>query len=135
MGKFKEHGVLMYLSNPLYLGFVKLQADKGLGRSFAALLPFVEGLYAMGYITERVYEQHKKRYSQPLIVEKPLSQFIDKEDETLNKTLGMVADQWEEHKKPSWRQKWLTIARSNLKLPNSKLVLEKEAEKVAIGGS
>ena len=65
--RFKEHGVLMYLSNELYLGFVKLQADKGLGRSYAALLPFVEGLYHMGYITQDVYQAHAVRYSKPLL--------------------------------------------------------------------
>jgi hypothetical protein len=57
----------MYLSNELYLGFVKLQADKGLGRSYAALLPFVEGLYHMGYITQDVYQAHAVRYSKPLL--------------------------------------------------------------------
>lgn len=84
------------------MGFVKLQADKGLGRSFAALLPFVEGLYAMGYISEQVYEQHKKKYSQPLVTQKPLQQFLDKREEQLNKTLGMVAVQWNEHPNRKW---------------------------------
>jgi len=71
MTKFKEHGVVIYLSPELYTGFIKLQADKGLGRSYAGLLPFVEGLYHMGYISKEVYEVHAKRYSQPLVSTEP----------------------------------------------------------------
>lgn len=63
---FREHGVMLFLSNPLYLGFIKLQADKGLGRSYAGLLPFVEGLYRMGYLSKEDYEIYFKKYSQGL---------------------------------------------------------------------
>ena len=42
---FREHGVMLYLDKALYKAFIRLQADKGLGRSYAGLLPFVEGLY------------------------------------------------------------------------------------------
>jgi len=63
LGKFREHGVMLFLSHDLYLGFIKLQADRGLGRSFAGLLPFNEGLYRMGYISKESYEAHKRKYS------------------------------------------------------------------------
>lgn len=126
MGRFKEHGVLIYLSNPLYIGFVKLQADKGLGRSFAALLPFVEGLYAMGYITKEVYEEHQKRYSQPLITQKPLKHFTEDQATQLNKTLAGVYEQWKEHPNPKWRNGWLNIARQHPELSNSKKILALE---------
>jgi len=63
LGKFREHGVMLFLSHDLYIGFIKLQADRGLGRSFAGLLPFNEGLYRMGYISKESYEAHKKKYS------------------------------------------------------------------------
>ena len=126
MGDFREHGVMLYLDRELYRAFIKLQADKDLGRSYAGLLPFVEGLYAMGYLTQQVYERHKEKYSSPLVVEKPLQHFIDKEDEQLNKTLKMVADQWNLHPDPKWRQGWITTAELHPTLPNSKLVLEKK---------
>jgi len=70
MGNFREHAVRLFLDRELYLAFIKLQADKKLGRSFAGLLPFVEGLYRLGYITEEAYESHKERYSAPLVAEK-----------------------------------------------------------------
>ena len=37
---FREHGVMLYLDKTLYKAFIRLQADKGLGRSYAGLLPF-----------------------------------------------------------------------------------------------
>lgn len=70
MGKFREHGVMLYLSPELYVGFVKLQADKGLGRSYAALLCFIEGLHKFGYVTKEVHERHKEKYSLPLVQQK-----------------------------------------------------------------
>jgi len=63
LGKFREHGVMLFLDHELYLGFIKLQADRGLGRSFAGLLPFNEGLFQMGYINKETYEKHKAKYS------------------------------------------------------------------------
>jgi hypothetical protein len=125
MGDFREHGVMLYLDRTLYRAFIKLQADKDLGRSYAGLLPFVEGLYAMGYIDEQVYVQHKERYSAPLIVDKPLQHFVDKEDEQLNKTLEMVAEQWGSHQNQEWRQRWINTAEQHPTLSNSKLVLAK----------
>jgi hypothetical protein len=135
MGDFREHGVMLYLDRTLYRAFIKLQADKDLGRSYAGLLPFVEGLYAMGYIDEQVYVQHKERYSAPLIVEKPLQHFVDKESEQLNKTLGATASQWDLHPDPLWRQRWISIAELHPTLPNSKLVLAKRPPEREVGES
>jgi hypothetical protein len=128
MGKFKEHGVMMYLDTELYVPFVKLQADKGLGRSFAALLSFVEGLYSLGFISKEVYESHKRKYSLPLLAQKTLAEVVDKEPDQLNKTLGMVLDQWEDHPKREWRRKWMDTARLHPDLPNAKRVLQLEQE-------
>jgi len=64
---FMEHRVMLCLDKELYRAFIRLQADKDLGRSYAGLLPYVEGLYRMGYITKDVYEAHVKRYSEPLV--------------------------------------------------------------------
>lgn len=126
----KEHGVLLYLPKPLYLAFIKLQADKGLGRSFAGLLPFVEGLYTMGYINKEIYLQYVKRYSRPLIEEKKSVQLLRRQkqekqaEKELNKTLGMVAAQWSSHPSALWRRKWKETAMKNKTLPNAIKVLD-----------
>jgi len=64
-----------YLPPELYLGIVKLQADRGLGRIYPVLLAITEGLYQMGYISKEVYEIYSKKYSEKLIKEevKPLT--------------------------------------------------------------
>lgn len=64
---FREHQVMLCLDKDLYRAFIRLQADKDLGRSYAGLLPYIEGLYRMGYITKEVYDVHFKKYSEPLI--------------------------------------------------------------------
>jgi len=123
---------MMFLSRELYVAFIKLQADKELGRSFAALLPFTEGLYRMGYISEEVYEAHKKRYSEPLTKESAAQKNqrlrkerkAEKETEQLNKQFGMVADQWESHTSKEWRSLWIKRAKQHLDIPNAKLILE-----------
>lgn len=64
---FKEHQVMLCLDKEPYHGFIQIQADRDLGRSYAGLLPFVEGLYHLGYISKEVYDAHFKKYSEPLI--------------------------------------------------------------------
>jgi hypothetical protein len=70
-GGFNEHKVMLFLDAELYTAFIKVQADKGLGRSYAGLLPYVEGLYQMGYLSKETYEKHAQRYSEPLIKKAP----------------------------------------------------------------
>lgn len=70
---FQEHRVMLCLSKELYSAFIRLQADKGLGRSYAGLLPFVEGMHHLGYLNEMDYQAHLKRYSEPLVQPKPLT--------------------------------------------------------------
>ena len=65
----KPHGFLVYLPPELYLGIVKLQADKQLGRVYPVLLAITEGLYHMGYISKEAYEVYSKKYSEKLIKE------------------------------------------------------------------
>ncbi|GAI36592.1 unnamed protein product [marine sediment metagenome] len=57
---FREHGYMLFLNRKLYLATVKLQADRKLGRSYSAMLPFVEGLHVMGYLSDADYEIYKK---------------------------------------------------------------------------
>lgn len=61
-----KHGVMLYLDRTLYRAFIRLQADYELGRSYAGLLPFVEGLYTLGFLSKDEYVQHRKRYSEKL---------------------------------------------------------------------
>ena len=62
----KAHGLLLYLPPSLYLALIRLQADKGLGRSFAGLLALTEGLYRLGYLEEKEYIRLYERYTTPL---------------------------------------------------------------------
>ena len=132
MAKFREHGVMIFLSRDLYVAFIKLQAEKELGRSFAALLPFTEGLYKLGYISEEVYEAHKKRYSEPLTRETEDEKVrrirrehgSKKNIERLNKQFGMVVDQWEDHTSKEWRNAWIKKAKQHQGVPNAKRILE-----------
>jgi len=58
--------VTLYISRELYFALIKLQADKGLGRSFAGLLALTEGLYRLGYLPREAYEEFVIKYMQPL---------------------------------------------------------------------
>jgi hypothetical protein len=131
MTNFREHGVPIYLDRELYVAFIKLQADRGLGRAYAGLLPFVEGLYQMGYISKEVYEVHRQKYSEPLLDSKASPKVVDTQVEQLNKTLGMVYEQWNDHPKREWREKWLKTARQHAELSNAKLILALEQKVVS----
>ena len=133
MGKFREHGVMLFLDGELYTGFIRLQAAKGLGRSFAGLLPFVEGLFRLGYITQEVYEAHIKRYSQPLVTEKPLSLAQLKTKESLakiTKEFSNVIAQWDTMNVKA-KDYWFKKAEEYRDtVPNAKLVLGLRREPV-----
>jgi len=142
LGNFKEHGVMLYLTKELYKGFIKLQADKGLGRSFAGLLPFTEGLYRLGYISEEVYEQHLRKYSKPLGEEASEPTFESKklQDEKLlresrDKLFKGQLEQWEQHPDPEWRKKVLAEAEKfKDTLPSAQRLLKKKEEGEAEDG-
>ncbi|MCJ7560350.1 hypothetical protein MUO79_06990 [Candidatus Bathyarchaeota archaeon] len=106
---FSEHKVMLCLDKDLYRAFIKLQADKDLGRSYAGLLPYVEGLFKMGYITREVYEVHEKRYSEPLGAKTPPLTLEQQEQaeklQSKDKQFKMILDQWNEHSNPEWRLK------------------------------
>jgi hypothetical protein len=130
LGNFKEHGVLIYLSKDLYNGFIRLQADKGLGRSFAGLLPFVEGLYQLGYISKEVYEKHVRMYSQPLGSETSFTFEQLKEKSVLeqkDRQFKGQLEQWELHTDSAWRASVLADAKKwEDKLESARLLLRKE---------
>ena len=131
MGDFKEHGLVLYLSRESYLGFIKLQADKGLGRSFAGQLAFTEGLFKLGYLSKGHYEELVKRYSQGLISEeyekeknKPKT-IIELQEQLsqnqLERSFGNVIKQWPEMK-PKAREYWIEKAAKHKDvIPNASL--------------
>ena len=81
MGSFREHGVMLYLDKAEYVGFIKCQADKGLGRSYAGKLIFIEGQYRLGYINQEEYEARVKKYSQGLNTVTPSAEQLATQEE------------------------------------------------------
>jgi len=128
---FSEHRYMLCLNRKLYLATVKLQAEKGLGRSYSALLPFVEGLHVMGYLSDADYEVYKTKYSVGLDCDEPLTSTQIKKQETkanrdrqLNRHYEEVSNQWDTlkektklfHLKKAEKDKHLKFARKILKL-------------------
>lgn len=135
---FKEHGIVIYLDKTLLVGFNKLMGDKELGRSYAGLLCFTEGLYRHGYISEQQYRNHKKRYSVPLT--KDPQQVTLEEHESalhmkqLNKQFADVINQWHLHEDPHWRNYWIEQAKEHGDVPNAKKLLAfVEEQKIKVG--
>jgi hypothetical protein len=125
---FQEHGVLLYLSKDLYIAFIKLQADRGLGRSYAGLLPLVEGFYRLGYLSKEAYEDLSKRYSKPLIKkELTMAQLKEREQiERLEKHFLQVYQQWDQLSEKSKRDHMVNARRWTGKVKNAQLILNLE---------
>jgi hypothetical protein len=125
---FKQHGLMLYLGPELYVSFIKFQAAKELGRSYAGLLAFTEGLYTLGFLEQGDYERLREKYSQGLTREQPLTieQLQTKsEAEKMAKKFSMVLDQWGLHKDKKWRDHWVREAEIwKDKVPNAKMVLD-----------
>jgi hypothetical protein len=132
MGSFREHGLMLYLCPELQIAHVKLQADKELGRSYAGLLAFTEGLHTLGYLEKADYERLREKYSQGLEKEQPLTfEQLQKQKEIdkMAKKFSMVLDQWHMHPDSKWRDYWLREAEAwKDKVPNAKLVLALQGE-------
>lgn len=127
---FKEHGVMLYLSKELYTGFIKLQSDKGLGRAYAGLLPFTEGLFKLNYITKEVYEKHIAKYSKPLVDDTPTLSSEQKQEKQLLEKMDdyfkNVLIQCDEHDSEDWQKKVFQRAEQyDDKLNSARLVLKK----------
>lgn len=124
---FKEHGVLLYLPPELYSAFIRLQADKGLGRSYAGLLALTEGLHCLGYLSEDEHAIYVKRYSRKLTEQKTaltLQQTKEKEARIkLEKQFSDIIKQWSTMKQSS-RDYYMKKALDNKEIiPNAKLVI------------
>lgn len=124
----KPHGFLVYLAPELYMAIVKLQADKGLGRVYPVLYTINEGLYKLGYIKKEVYEIYEKKYSEPLIQEKPKPLTKERLEEQkklreLEKLFSQVIERWPKLSEKA-RIKHIAKAKTCLEnVPNAKLVL------------
>jgi hypothetical protein len=129
---FQEHKVRLYLDKDLYVAFIRLQADKTIGRSYAGLLPFVEGLYHMGYINKDVYQAHVLKYSEKLVTKKQLTLVETQEMEKniqLARFFKAVAEQWE-GLSPRQREAHLKKAiAARAKVPQAELIIQLAAEK------
>jgi len=113
---------MLYLSKEAYIGFIKLQGDKGLGRSFAGQLIFTEGLYRLGYLSETVYHQLMDRYSQGLMSMPKVDVEKQKTVEKLEKDFSNVLKQWSTMNDKA-RQFWIRKASENKDLKNAQLIL------------
>ncbi len=66
MFTLNDYILRLCLDSPLYFSFVKFQLDKKLGKTYAGLLVFIEGMKSLGLIDAETYEYYRKRYDQPL---------------------------------------------------------------------
>jgi hypothetical protein len=126
---FKEHGVMLYLDKTLYKAFIRLQADKELRRSYAGLLPFVEGLFHLGYLSKEDYEKYVQKYSQGLKEEPKLLTMQElRQNEEVAKYERMFQNaisEWDKRKDVEWRLKWIRFAEKHKdKIPSAKQLLE-----------
>lgn len=126
---FKEHVIQLALDKPLYIRFLQLQADKKLGRPYAGLLAFVEGMYRLGYLSKEDYEKYSQRYSKPLEEdsEKPLTLEDLKSQEQLNQIkekLKLALEQFETMPQTS-KQYYLKKAHEFKELPEAQLFIQK----------
>jgi len=142
MGAFADHAYRLFLDRTLYLATIRLQAERGLGKSYSAMLPFVEGLHALGYLSDADYELYRNKYSIGLIEGNKSPTQIYKERsraaecKTKNRYFGEVLAQWSTLKEKSKRYH-LKEAEKHKTLKNAKLLLElgvQEKERLTIEG-
>ena len=62
----RDYIIRLCLDSPLYLKFIDFQARHKLGKTYAGLLIFIEGMKSLGLIDHETYEFYKSRYNKPL---------------------------------------------------------------------
>jgi hypothetical protein len=115
---FSEHKLMLCLNRKLYLKFIKMQADKNLGRSYAGLQAFIEGLYQLGYLSEKEYQENLELYSETLdakeLKEQARKELMEQERLKVEKELleskdytfkGMIEEFSFHSDKPGWCKK------------------------------
>ena len=109
----REHGLLLFMSSDLNMAFIKFQAQKELGRSYAGLYLLNDALYRHGCISQEVYERLEKKYGTKLVESRPkeapvLTQEQQKEQQLLaqkDRQFKGMLDQWQTHPDPEWRRR------------------------------
>lgn len=128
---FSEHKYTLFLDRTLYTATIRLQADRGLGRSFSVLLPYVTGMHEMGYINDEDFSLYQTRYSVTLdaAANAPTEAQIIREErketkyKRLNKKFGEVLAQWSQLKESS-KNYHLKEAAKYRNLKNARLLLD-----------
>jgi len=64
----RNHILRIYLDSPLYLKFIQFQAEHKLGKAYAGLLIFIEGMKSLKLIDGETYDFYKHKYNKPLQV-------------------------------------------------------------------
>ena len=133
--KENPHILRLFLDSPLDVALTKYQATNTLGRSYAGLLVFIEGLRRLDLIGEVVYQHYKSRYLRPLPtlpVEEPAARWQREEQQKtlqqIRKKLRDVIDQFTALQ-PKARQYWLKYALERPEIPESTELLRKFSKK------
>jgi hypothetical protein len=124
--RYHEYKFQLFLSAELYAAVTKLQAEKGLGRSYGCLLALTEGLHSLGYLCEEDHQKYLKRYSEPLVEAKPPSkEELEKgaKQNQLEHLFQGVLSTGLEKLSPKARAYWIQKAKENPEVPNARLVL------------
>ncbi|MEM1767290.1 MAG: hypothetical protein QXD86_05030, partial [Candidatus Bathyarchaeia archaeon] len=61
MGSSKAIFFHLYLDSPLYFRVLEFQLKHKLGRTYAGLLIFIEGMRSLGLIDDETYSYYKQR--------------------------------------------------------------------------
>lgn len=128
---FSDHQYRVFLDRKLYMATIQLQAERGLGKSYSVLLPCIEGLHSLGYLSDADYEVYKAKYSVGLeeAANAPTpAQLIRHERKAnkykqLNRHFGEVLSQWSGLKETA-KQYHLKDAEKHKNLKNAKLLLD-----------
>lgn len=119
----------------MYLGSLKFQSENSLGKSYANLLIFLEGLKIKGLISDDDYEIYRDKYNQPLTkrIKKSPEQFRKEQTREAyckeqNRFFGLALKDYSylRDKKPENLKVFLNKARlpENMNIKNAKLLLE-----------
>jgi tetratricopeptide (TPR) repeat protein len=128
----QPHILRLFLDSPLDVALTKFQAMNNLGRSFAGLLVFIEGLRKLNIINEVVYQYYRERYMKPLqttpIVEDLcIAKQKEEEFEKARKQLQNAIELFPKLK-ASAQQHWRKYALDHPEVPESIELLKKYDE-------
>jgi len=129
----RAHVLQLFLDAPLDVAVTQFQAMHKLGRSFAGLLIFLEGLRKLNLINEVAYQHYKNRYMQPLrtLIETENPVLQKQKEEQFQKARKTLRDVIEDFTKlqPRAQQYWLKYASDRPEIPESTELLRKYSNK------